>query len=80
MHNVHIALQELQAVVLLLHKMAFYLSGKVVTLHLHNSIAKANLYNKNGTVFVFLSRPACYILNLGEKHGITNFSKHTYPS
>ena len=36
-------LQEFGAVVLMLPNMAFQLSGKVVTLHLDNSIAKANL-------------------------------------
>ena len=37
MHKVHNALQELQVVALMLCKMAFWLSGKVVTLHLDNS-------------------------------------------
>ena len=37
----HIALQELQAVAIMLHRMAFCLSGKVVALHLDNSTAKA---------------------------------------
>ena len=41
----HIALQELQAVAIMLHRMAFCLSGKVVTLHLDNSTAKAYLFN-----------------------------------
>ena len=36
----HIALQELQAVAIMLHRMAFCLSGKVVALHLDNSNAK----------------------------------------
>ena len=30
----HIALQELQAIAVMLHRMAFHLSGKVVALHL----------------------------------------------
>ena len=34
MCRAHIALQELQAVVMMLHRMAFLLSGKVVALHL----------------------------------------------
>ena len=36
----HIALQEHQAVALMLHKIAFKLFSKVVALHLDNSIAK----------------------------------------
>ena len=36
----HIALQELQAVAIMLCRMAFCLSGKVVALHLDNSTAK----------------------------------------
>ena len=52
----HIALQELQAVVVMLHRMAFCLSGKVVSLHLDNSTAKAYLCNQGGTVSPFLSR------------------------
>ena len=60
----HIALQELQAVAMMLHRMAFCLSGKVVALHLDNSTAKAYLCNQSGTVSPFLSR-------LTNKHGIT---------
>ena len=37
----HIVLQELQAVAIMLHRMAFCLSGKVVALHLDDSTAKA---------------------------------------
>ena len=61
----HIALQELQAVAVMLHRMAFHLSGKVVALHLDNSTAKAYLCNQGGTVSPFLSRLACQILHLG---------------
>ena len=67
----HIALQELQATAIMLHKMAFHLSGKVVALHLANSTAKAYLCNQGGTVSPFLSRLACQILSLTDKHGIT---------
>ena len=67
----HIALQELQAVAIMLHRMAFCLSGKVVALHLDNSTAKAYLCNQGGTVSPFLSRLACQILSLTDKHGIT---------
>ena len=51
--------------------MAFYLSGKLVSLHLDNSTAKAYLYNHGGTVSPFLSRLACQILSLTDTHGIT---------
>ena len=43
MCRAHIALQELQAVAMMLHRMAFQLSGKVVALHLDNSTAKASV-------------------------------------
>ena len=52
--------------------MAFHLSGKVVALHLDNSTAKAYLCNQGGTVSPFLSRLACWILSLTDKHGITH--------
>ena len=55
----------------MLHRMAFCLSGKVVALHLDNSTAKAYLCNQGGTVSPFLSRLACRILSLTNKHGIT---------
>ena len=67
----HIALQELQAVAIMLHRMAFCLSGKVVALHLDNSTAIVYLCNQGGTVSPFLSRLACWILSLTNKHGIT---------
>ena len=49
----HIALQELQAVAMMLCRMAFCLSGKVVTLHLDNSTAKAYPCNQSGIVSPF---------------------------
>ena len=67
----HIALQELQAVAVMLPRMAFCLSGKPVALHLDNSTAKAYLCNQGGAVYPFLSRLACWILSLTNKHGIT---------
>ena len=69
--RVHIALQELQAVAMLLHRMAFCLSVKVVALHLDNSTVKDYLCNQSGTVSPFLSRLACQIPSLTNKHGIT---------
>ena len=67
----HIALQELQAVAMMLCRIAFCLSGKVVVLHLDNNTAKAYLCNQGGTVSPVLSRLACQILSLTDKHGIT---------
>ena len=67
----HIALQELQVVAMMLHRMAFCLSGKVVVLHLNNSNAMAYLCHQGGTVSPFHSRLACQILSLTDKHGIT---------
>ena len=55
----------------MLCRMAFHLSGKVVALHLDNSTAKVYLCNQGGTVSPFLSRLACQILSLTNKHGIT---------
>ena len=55
MCRAHIALQEFQAIAMILHRMAFHLSGKVVALHLDNSTAKAYLCSHGGTVSPFLS-------------------------
>ena len=55
----------------MLRRMAFCLSGKVVALHLDNSTTKAYLCNQGITVSPFLSRLACLILRLTDKHGIT---------
>ena len=71
MCRVHIALQELQAVAMVLHRMAFHLSSKVVALPLDNSMTKAYLCNQGGTLSPFLSRLVCQILNLTNKHGIS---------
>ena len=48
-----------------------YVPGKGFALHLDNSMAKAYLCNQGGTVSPFLSRLACQILSLTDKHGIT---------
>ena len=71
MCRAHIALLELEVVGMILHRMVFCLSGKVVALHLDNSTAKAYLCNQGGTVSPFLSRLVCQILSLTNKHGIT---------
>ena len=69
MCKVHNALQGLLADALMWHKMAFMLSGKVVTLNLDNSTAKE--CSQVGTACLFLSRLAYNILNLADKHGTT---------
>ena len=56
---------------MMLCRMVFCLSGKVVALHLDNSTAKAYLCNQGGRVSPFLSRLACQIQSLTDKHGIT---------
>ena len=53
---------ELQAVILMLHKMAFDFST-----------AKAYLCNQGGTASLFLLRLACHILNLAYKYDTTLF-------
>ena len=76
----HVALQELQAAAIMLRRMAFFLSGKVVALYVDNSTVKAYLHNQGGTMSPFLSRLACQILSLTDKHGITLLQAyiHTY--
>ena len=71
MHKVHTILQEPQAFALMLHKMAFWLSGKAVASHFDNTTFKAYFCNQGGIASLFLSRLACCILNLADKHGIT---------
>ena len=75
---VHVALQELQAVILMLHKVAFLLSGKVVALLLNSNTAKACLFTQDVTVCLLLSRLVCSILNMANKHGITLFPAYIH--
>ena len=70
MCNAHIAMQELQAVAMMLYKIAFQLSGKV-TLYLDKYTAKAYLFNQGGTVSPFLWRLVCKILSLRNRHSIS---------
>ena len=56
---------------MMVHRIAFQLSGKVVALLLVKSIAKASFCNKGGKVSPFVSRLACWILSLINKHSIT---------
>ena len=71
MCRAHIVLQEHQAGAMMLHRMAFYLSGKVFGLQLDYSTAETYLCNQDGTVSPFLSRLACWILSLTDKCSIT---------
>ena len=73
--------QELQAVAVMLCRMAFCLSGKVVALHLDNSTAKAYLCNQGGTVSPFLSRLA-YMDTESDRQAwyYSSSSIHSYPS
>ena len=68
MYGVHIAFQELQTVAFMLCLMAFHLAGKVVAMHMDNSIMKAYLCSQGGTVSPFLSRLVCCILHLADKN------------
>ena len=53
MCRAHTALQELQAIAVMLHRMVFCLAGKVLALHLDNSTANAYLCNQGGTLSPF---------------------------
>ena len=63
-------MQKAHIVALMQHKVAFHLSIRVVALQLDSSTAKAYLCNQSGTASLFLSRLACNIFNLANKHGI----------
>ena len=65
------ALQEIQVIAIMMHRIALWFSGKAVALHLNNCNAKAYLCNQSSTVSPFLSRLACLILSLTENHSIT---------
>ena len=49
----HIALQDIQAVVLMLCKMAIWLTNKVCALHLDSSTVKANSCTQGATASLF---------------------------
>ena len=78
--EVHIALHKLLGVAFMLNKVAFQLSSEVVVaLHLETSTAIAYLCYQGGAAS--LSRLACHILSLADKHGITlYFSINIYPA
>ena len=79
MCRAHIALQVIQAIAMMLHRIAACISGKVVALHLDNGTAKAYLCNQGGTVSPFLSRLACQILSDWQAWYYSYFSIHSYP-
>ena len=72
MHKVHITLQELQAVALMLSRIAYMLSGQVAALHLdNNSTAKAYLCYQGGTASLSF-KTTCKSLNLVDRCDITH--------
>ena len=71
MSEVHIALQQHHAILLILHNVILQLSNKVVALLLDNSAGNALLCYQGCTVSLFLSRLACHILNLANMPSIT---------
>ena len=79
--RVHITLYELQAVALMLHKMIFWLSGEVVTLHLDNGTAKAYLCNQGGIASLFSFHTRLLHFESGQQAWYYSYSSiHTYPS
>ena len=80
MCRVHIVIQELQAVVPMLLRLAFQLYGKLVALLLDNSTAKGCLCNEGGTVF--FSFQTCLLhIESGSKAWYSSCSSiHSYPS
>ena len=79
MCKVNIALQEPQAVSLMLHRMVFHLTGKVVALHMDSNTAEAYLCNQGGRVSLSPSRMACHILNQALRYGITLILAYILP-
>ena len=55
MLDVHVALQELQTVLLMKYSMAFGLPGKVVAVHLESNTAKVYICSQGVTVSLFIS-------------------------
>ena len=70
MCRAHIALQEFQAISMMLCRMAFCLYGKVVALHLNNSTPKAYLCNQGVQCLLFF-QAGLGILSLTDKHSIS---------
>ena len=75
----HIALQELLGVAIMLCRMAFCLSGKIVALHLDNSTAKAYLCNQGGSVSFSLQTGLLDTESDQEAWYYPSSSIHSYP-
>ena len=71
MNRVYIALQELETVALMLHRISFDLSHKKVSILLDSSAVEAYLCNQSGTISLSLSRLACCVLDVANKHDMT---------
>ena len=70
-----------RAVVLMLHKMAFYLSGKMVALHLGNGTAKVYLCSQGGYSISFSFQTSLPHFESGQQAWYYSYSGiHTYPS
>ena len=78
MHKVQSVLKTHQVIVLMLCRMAVYLSCKVITLHLDNSTAKAYLCSQGDTVSLSLSILDFHIFNVANKHGITHIPAYIH--
>ena len=70
MCRAHIVLQELQAVPLILHKMAIHFTNKVAA-YIWTVVLLRLVYVIKVVELLFLSRLACHIFNLANRHGIT---------
>ena len=80
MCKVHIAFQWLQAVPLMLHRMAFWLSGKVVALLIDNSTAIAYFYNQL-VQYLFSFQSSLPNIESGCQAWLYTYcSIHSYPS
>ena len=80
MYRAHIALQEFQAVAMMLHRMAFCVSGKVVALHLDNSTVKVYLCYQGGTVSPFSFQAGLSDTESDQQAWYCSYSSiHSYP-
>ena len=77
-YDADIALQELQAVTLMLCRMTFHSFGKVVTLNLDNNTAKAYLCNQYVTVCLSLQSSLPYIESIQQAWYYSYSNIHTF--
>ena len=80
MCKAHIVLQEPQAVTMMLCRMAFWLSSKVVNLHLGNCTSKAYLCNQGGAVSPFFQTGLTDIESHQQAQYYSYSSIHSCPS